>query len=158
MATKEVEFATKRAIIRLRLALLAGVAEMKTLKDDLVSKLKEASGGEDDEKNKAACKAFETLYRKSGAMEAAANSGKSVSSKVCYSEVASFTKFRETLGVIGGSFRESPEVVLGKVGLSDKERVANAIAAIEDQFVVLSASAVTSDADYEPAKLKQYGG
>lgn len=125
-----------RMLHRSRLTLCAGTVELVAMVDTMVAKIKAAAaaGPENADARTAACKAFEAVFRKTGALSsgfsAAHDRNKWSQPKVDLSTAVSL--LRTSMEAIGGAWRESPEVVLGSAALGDPIRVQLALDTIEE--------------------------
>jgi hypothetical protein len=106
-------------IVSLRLSLAGGFADLFRFKETLIAQIKAGD-------SKAASTAFQNLYRKSGAMEAAVTAAKKIDGgwgSICGGGAHNATVyFRQALDVLGGATRESQEVVIGDAVLKDQAR------------------------------------
>jgi hypothetical protein len=119
--------------VRLRMILAVGYADLSALTKDLITTVQSGTASAAD-----VSKAFQTLYRKSGSMEAATLAAQKRNGFVCTSTIRDAVGgFRAYLEVIAGTTRESQEVVIGDLTLKNDERRKLLVDALTDAIAYL---------------------
>jgi hypothetical protein len=141
--------AQARRIVSLRLSLAGGYADLFRFKEELIAQIKAGD-------SKAASTAFQNLYRKSGAMEAAVTAAKKLDGgyyAICASGAHVATVyFRHALDVLGGATRESQEVVVGDTVLKDEARKQLTLDTVESIWAALAEELETEGRENPQAK------